>query len=297
MQLQQLKYFKTIGEFENISQASKVLLVSQPSLSNMIRRLEDELGVKLLIRKGRNVVLSEHGKILFKYAVSITEELEELQRELRDYSETSDRRVQIASPNSIYINTWLSEFLISHPKYTVDHQIYKKDVMEKLLFSGALDFAFSTSPLNNKDFESKHLMSDWHVLLVPKGHPFSKKDGIYLAEAADENFLALSVSEQYSRAIDRLSLLAGFEPKIVFEGETSLLERLCASGIGCFIHMKSATNEIDLDRIDEIRLKDAFARIDLYICWRKRKTFSPACETFKEYVITWHSSFNNDMPE
>lgn len=292
MQLQQLKYFKTIGELENLSQASKVLMVSQPSLSNMIRRLEEELGVKLLIRKGRNVGLSEYGRILFKYAVSITEELEELECELRDYSEISDRKIEIASPNSIYINTWLSEFLITYPKYTVDHQIYKKDVMEELLFTGALDFAFTTSPMNNKEFEHEHLMSDRHVLLVPKGHPFSKSNGIYLADAANENFLALSLSEQYSRAIDRLSLMAGFEPKIVFEGETSLLERLCASGIGCFIHMKSATKEIDLDRIDEIPLKDAFAKIDLYICWRKRKKFTPACNTFKNYVINWHHSFD-----
>ena len=64
MELLQLKYFQTVAYMEHITKASKKLNIAQPSLSLMIKRLEDEIGTPLFDRKGRNIQLNESGKII-----------------------------------------------------------------------------------------------------------------------------------------------------------------------------------------------------------------------------------------
>ena len=67
MNLNQLYYFKTIAKLQNIRIASEKLNVSQPSLSVSMTNLEDELGIKLFEKQGRNVKLTKYGKIFLVY--------------------------------------------------------------------------------------------------------------------------------------------------------------------------------------------------------------------------------------
>lgn len=68
MDLLQLKYFKVVAEQEHITKSAKLLMVSQPYLSAIVARLEEEMGGQLFDRDGRNVVLNEYGKILLHHA-------------------------------------------------------------------------------------------------------------------------------------------------------------------------------------------------------------------------------------
>lgn len=290
MELLQLKYFKTIGDLENLTKASEALMVSQPSLSNMIKRLEKELGIKLFMRKGRNITLSEEGKILYQYAINITREIDDLEKAIRHYQNKIDEWISIASPNSIFINRWLSDFLLLHAPYKVQHRLLKEEMMVEQLKSGEIDFALMTQRLEDEALESHFLKEDSLVLIVPKAHPFAKKDAIYLSEAKEENFLALSASENYIRLIDDFATKAGFEPNIIFEGETSLLEKVCATGVGFFLHLKSSVDELTDTRIDELRLKDTFSKIKLYLYARKDRALTPACLAFKNFLLNWYHS-------
>lgn len=288
MELQQLKYFKIIGELENLTKASEALMVSQPSLSNMIKRLENELDVKLFTRKGRNITLSDEGKILYKYALNITREMDDLEHAIKRYQGKVEEWIAIASPNSIFINRWLSEFLLTHAPYKVQHLLLKEEMMAEQLKSGDLDFALTTKKLDDKELESHFLQEDSLVLIVPKTHPFSKKKAIFLEEAKNENFLALSASENYTRLIDDISKKANFEANIIFEGETSLLEKVCATGVGFFLHLKSSVDVLTDTRIYELDLKDDFSKLKLYLYWKKDRQLSPACLAFRDYILLWY---------
>ena len=68
MDLLQLQYFIAIAEYQHITKAAAHLHVSQPSLSNTLSRIENELGTQLFDRQGRNIVLNDSGKIVLAHA-------------------------------------------------------------------------------------------------------------------------------------------------------------------------------------------------------------------------------------
>lgn len=96
MDLLQLKYFKVVAEQEHITKSAKLLMVSQPYLSALIGRLEEEMGGQLFDRDGRRVVLNEYGKILLHHVNEALQHLEDAKKEI------SDMRAR-ATPN---ISVW-----------------------------------------------------------------------------------------------------------------------------------------------------------------------------------------------
>jgi DNA-binding transcriptional LysR family regulator len=83
MDLRQLKYFVQIAESGNFSRAAEVLRIAQPSLSQQIKSLEEELGVKLLVRHARGVTATEHGQQLYDHARRILQELDHAKDSVR----------------------------------------------------------------------------------------------------------------------------------------------------------------------------------------------------------------------
>lgn len=82
MELLQLQYFKTIAECQHITRAANKLMISQPSLSNTLSRIENELGVQLFDRQGGNIILNNYGKIVLEHANNILRELDNIRTEI-----------------------------------------------------------------------------------------------------------------------------------------------------------------------------------------------------------------------
>jgi len=81
--MQQMKYFKTVAEVGKISEAAEALYISAPALSTAISRLEKELGVKLFDRKNNKITLNRQGEIFLDYVNQAIAQLEETKEELR----------------------------------------------------------------------------------------------------------------------------------------------------------------------------------------------------------------------
>ena len=101
MELKQLDYFLGVAESGSFSKAAIRLSVAQPILSRQIKLLESELGVELLYRNGRGVVVSEAGKVLETYARSVVGLVEKAQSEIGSLKAEPRGRVAIAMPPSI----------------------------------------------------------------------------------------------------------------------------------------------------------------------------------------------------
>ena len=98
MELKQLEYFLGVAESGSFSKAAIRLSVAQPILSRQIKLLESELGVELLYRNGRGVVVSEAGKVLETYARSVVGLVEKAQSEIGSLKAEPRGRVAIAMP-------------------------------------------------------------------------------------------------------------------------------------------------------------------------------------------------------
>jgi LysR family transcriptional regulator, nitrogen assimilation regulatory protein len=111
MDLRQLKYFVQITESGNLSRAAEVLRVAQPSLSQQMRNLEDELGVELLARHARGVTPTELGQLLYNHARRILAEVDRAKESVRSHSANPSGRISVGLPTSASRGLSLSLFL------------------------------------------------------------------------------------------------------------------------------------------------------------------------------------------
>ena len=168
MELKQMEYFKVIVDSGSISEASRILHMSQPPLSMSMKKLEDELGVKLLIRGSRHVQLTEAGAMFYQRVSRILE--------LTDSTITEVTRSGLyrtfsigLTPSTIPIaSTALADFV---DKYTDVHfQIYDGSTFElmHLFETNVIDAAFLRTPFASGDFKSIPIKTEPMVAAIPK---------------------------------------------------------------------------------------------------------------------------------
>ena len=284
MDLKQLDYFKKICTYKHLTKASEALFVSQPYLSALVAKLEKELECTLFVREKSGLRLTKEGELLLSYSERIFSELDNLNQDLKNVAQEKEYLLRLSSENSIFIDESLSEFIGLYPEIALRHLLLKEDRQLEKLRSGELDFAIATKRFPSEDFSHIYLRQDNYVLLVSKPHPLATKPAIFLHEVASEPFLGLPLSENYTRLIDKIAPQAGFSPRIVFEGETHLLEKLCDSMNAFLVHLKSQAIEGSKASLHKLELKDSFCRIDVYLVWYKHRKLSLASEKYLEHM-------------
>ena len=117
MTLDQMRYFVTAAQLQNLSKAAEALHISQPSLSRSIARLEEELGTPLFYRQGRRVVLNELGSQFLTSAQSILRELDGTLAQLRTYAGGGGARLSVGlcGPDGP-VTACLAAFSTAHPQ-------------------------------------------------------------------------------------------------------------------------------------------------------------------------------------
>ena len=101
MELQQLQYFKTAAECENLSEAAGKLFISQPALSQTIQRLESDLGTPLFDRRGKTIRLNESGRVVLAYTNTVLRELDTMRKMLAQKQSGGEFCVITDMPNMV----------------------------------------------------------------------------------------------------------------------------------------------------------------------------------------------------
>lgn len=224
MDLLQLKYFQTVARHEHMTRAAAELYIAQPSLSKVISRLEEDLGVSLFDRKSRQIKLNAYGEAFLKRVNRIFLELDDAKRELADLSGNEDRTITMAINNLYPISKMLRGFIERYPAMNTCFRqtMGSTEEMRLQLLSGEVDFCVSSPPIQGDNIECIHLFSEEIYLLVPHGHKFSNRRNIDLIEAIDEPFISLKSGFGIRDLTEQLCMLSGFKPRIVFESEVAL---------------------------------------------------------------------------
>lgn len=276
IELLQLQYFKTIAECQHITNAANKLMVSQPSLSNTLSRIEGELGVRLFDRQGRNIVLNHYGEIVLRHANNILREIDNIHAEINEIQQKNHQQLNIASTTSMYVNDWLPYFFKSNPQLNIRHRILNSEKIKEELLNGTLDFGITNCLQNIPELDHYTLWQDEYIVLVPNQHHLCNLPSCKFADLADEHFVALSPSLGVPRLIDELAEKAGFTPKIIFEGEKELIQSVFIPSNSLNLAFKSifkAPGDLELCRqyCQVLVLTDDFAKIDVSLSWDKAR--------------------------
>lgn len=189
----QLNIFLVAAETLNFTQAAERLHMSQPSISQHIRALENHFGEKLFIRQGRSLILSDAGRVLIPLAQQFVKQSTRINEAMSSLKGHIKGRINIgcnAISGRYILPTYFAQFHELYPEVTICCQTDLCDSALEGLRNGNLHFLFTNQGKATEPcFEAAKLLQEEIVLITPPDHPWSKRDEIEVEELLTEKFI------------------------------------------------------------------------------------------------------------
>lgn len=291
MELLQLQYFLVVARLEHVTEAARNLHVTQSSLSKMIQRLEEDLGVPLFDRIGRKLRLNEFGSSFLRRAERALFELEQGKQELSDLSSPEHGTLELAVTTASTLPNILREFRKKRPYIQFHVQMLTTQEMVTLLHRGEVDFCLSSPPIEADDIESQILFIDPILVAVPKGHRLADRSSVSLIELRDEWFVGVKRGYGTRDLVDSVCKSVGFVPKYVYEGdEPARLSALVEAEIG--IAFIPSTARYLQEHIKYLQVENHELVREIALLWHRSRYISRAALEFREVVVEYFESIS-----
>ena len=288
MDLRQLLYFVTIAEKHTYTKAAKALHISQPSLSNAILKLENELGFSIFERRAREMRLTDGGKVLYEQAKELLRNYDNLKREMGEVRQIGAGSISIGVIESAM--HWLPKVIKMFKQNFPSVQIQLRDVLgkektESVLKNYDVHFVITNQILTDATVQSTPIYHESLVLLLPEHHHLVEKVNVQLEDLINEPFIlskkGFQTREDILQAFDK----RGIVPNVMYEYER--FETACSlveEGLGITIlpenYLKySHPHQIVVRQIDQFDF-----RRTVYLASMKQRHLSPSIYAFEEKI-------------
>jgi len=239
MEVHQLRYFVAVADEGSFSRAAAKVRVSQPSLSQQIRKLEAEMGQPLFDRLPRSVVLTEAGRCLIDYARQILASIGDARRCVDELKGEVAGKVAVGAIPTIapYV---LPGLVVTFPKHYPDVILeIVEDVTDSItrrIEVGELDVALASSCRPSPTLRRESVGVEPLLALVPEKHPLAKKDVVELDDLKSQRFLLLHEMHCLSQQVNHLLESRRLRPEIALAGsQLSTIANMVAASIGVSI--------------------------------------------------------------
>src|SRR5688572_30729233 len=194
MEMHQLRYVVAVARAENFSRAAEQCHVSQPSLSQQILKLEEELGERLFDRMSRQVKLTAAGELFLPRAIRILEEVDAARREATD-AKTSLRGVLtigvLPTIAPYLLPKMLSGFARAHPEVEIVVQEDTTTQLLRLLHAYEIDFALASEPIHDDRIDLRELIVEDLLIALPPRHKLASKRSLRAADIEGESLIVM----------------------------------------------------------------------------------------------------------
>lgn len=282
MEISQIKFFLEVAKSEHITKSAEKMHISQPSLTQSIHRLENDLEVKLFEQRGRNIHLTECGKFLMDKLEPIIAQLDSIPFEIK--------KVANSAFTTIHINVLAFSMLTTGAIIAYKHK--NKNVNFQLMQNpnyGSYDIEISTKiPDNNAARFKKN--NEFHLeekifLAVPNNERYANKKSIYLKEVADEGFISLAGSKQLRLICDKFCHQAGFRPNIIFESDNhASVLNMIGSNVGVGFYPEISWGKLKTNHVKLLEITDLKCRREIVITANLGKTDNKYVSDFYEFL-------------
>jgi LysR family transcriptional activator of glutamate synthase operon len=287
MEMHQLAYFESVSRHLHFTRAAEELNVAQPSVSQQIRKLEQELGTPLFHRMKRHVALTEAGTLFLRHARAVLRQLDEARVEVQELTGLRKGTLAVGAPPSVGTHLFpraLAAFSNRHPGIALTFREAGSRTLVQLLEEGELDLAVVIQPIRHPALETQPLREEELLLTVPRSHQLAGGRGrVGLAQLRDEPFVLLREGAYDLRDQTLLACRrAGFEPRVALDGgEMDSVLRFVAAGIGLAILPEMVVSDHDpaLGPISVRHLRPKLTR-SLVLARRRDRYFSAAAREF-----------------
>ncbi|WP_413795981.1 LysR substrate-binding domain-containing protein [Aeromonas dhakensis] len=236
MDIRALRYFVELVREQSFTRASEKLFVTQPTISKMIRNMEEELGQPLLSRAGRRFTLTDSGRVLFNRAQTILAEMQQLEAELADLQSLQFGRLALGIPpmvGHVYADL-IRAYRSRYPKVELSIVEYGGRRIEQAVLEGELDLAITMLPTREEGALSVLELDQYPIQVVLPDLPRWRDCGeIRLEALRDEPFLLYTQAFTLSERLEQACRAAGFEPQVAARSsQWDFLTAMVRSGMG-----------------------------------------------------------------
>jgi len=239
MELHQLRYFCAVADTGTFSRAAEQSHVAQPSLSQQILKLEDELGARLFDRLGRSVRLTDVGKAFLPRARAVLRELEAARGDAVERKETLGGLVAVGVIPTVapyFLPFCLTSYSRKFPQVQLTVVEDITPVLLERLRASVIDLAILALPVRGHEFETVPLLTERLFAALPPKHKLASRKALTLKDLRDEPFLLLRDGHCFRDTAVAACDRARLHPQIVFEsGQFSSLLSMVGAGMGVSI--------------------------------------------------------------
>jgi LysR family hydrogen peroxide-inducible transcriptional activator len=239
LELHQLRYFCAVARTGNFTRAAEQEHVAQPSLSQQILKLEDELGSRLFDRLGRKASLTQCGESFLLRAQRVLNEVTEARKEIQEMAGGNSGKIVLGTIPTIapyFLPGRLSSFAKHYPAVQVSVVEEITSVLIARLHEGKIDLAVLALPVSGDELVSSELMREPLYVVLPEKHRLARKRAMELREIEDEPFLLLKDGHCFRDTAIAACRRTRIRPNVVFEsGHFSTILAMVATGMGVSI--------------------------------------------------------------
>lgn len=236
MEMHQLRYVVAVARAGNFSRAAEQCHVAQPSLSQQIQKLEDELGERLFERMKREARLTSHGEAFLRRAVKILEEVDAAKREVADARDLLRGTVTIGVLPTIapyLLPEVMAKFTKKFPGVEIVVQEDTTARLLKLAHNYEVDFALASQPIQDERLEIHELFAEELLLALPPGHPLTRKRTVAVSDLEAERLIVMKEGHCLGDQVLGFCEGRNLKPRISLRSaQLETIQALVCSGLG-----------------------------------------------------------------
>lgn len=288
MEFRLLQYFLAVAREGNVSKAAEALHITQPTLSRQIAQLEEELGVRLFVRTGRRMELTDEGLLLRRRAGEISELVAQTQRELEEYGRDLEGTVAIGTGDLHAMKRLaglVEGFSKLHPQVTFDLYTATADLVSERMEHGLVDVGLMLEPVDASKYSFVRLgKTERWVVAMPATDPLAELPVLRPRDLADLP-LILPKRAGVRGMVDHWFEAAGLRPRVLATSNLNVNSLVLAmEGVGYPIMVEGSLRYWDRGAIAWRPIGPAIDASSTILAWHKDKPLASAASHFISYV-------------
>ncbi len=285
--LRQLQYFVAAAEHGSVSLAAQELSISQSAVTEALKHLEADLGVRLFDRHSRGLTITQKGHQFLRHAGTILAGVSGARRAFETPDGVLGGRLHLGVTSLMagyVLSDLLAKFRRANPEVEVTATEDSGEYLEHLLIGGELDVAVmvTTSLQNRTALQTDILDVSPYRLWLPLGHPLVSAESITLEDVGRERLILLSLDEIEAETVKLLSAL-GRRPPISFRTRSvEAVRSLVATGAGVALlpDLVYRPWSLEGDRIESRDVSGVLPVVQVGVVWRRGSPLAPAAREF-----------------
>ena len=292
MDLRQLEVFAQVVDARSFSRAGAALHLTQSTVSEHVRLLEEEVGTRLFDRLGRETVPTRAGELLYGYARRLLALRTEARQALDQFLGQVSGALTVGAstiPGEYVLPPLIGRFREKYPQVSIALRISDSRGIGQAVLEGQVEAGVVGARPEHKSLEATELMSDELVVVVPPGHTWFGRRQVALEDLAPEPLIVREPGSGSRQALEDALGEAGSglaQLRVIAEmGSTGAIKQAVKSGVGLSIVSKRAVEEeCQHGLLWCVKLRDLRFTRHFYVITHAGRSRSPLCQAFLEFL-------------